>query len=131
MKDERNYTDRELEEMANALLESDVADTPELPEKPRKKSAKKKESAPAAPEKSPEERLNELREKGRKAGKLTPKELECLEDMNLDGEAIDKFYETLEQNGIDIDMPAGDVLPPLDDLVPEVDDLTDIEEGAG
>ena len=48
--------------------------------------------------------------------------------MNLDGEAIDKFYETLEQNGIDIDMPAGDVLPPLDDLVPEVDDLTDIEE---
>ena len=128
MKDERNYTEQELEEMANALLGSDLAEETELPEKPRKKSAKKKENASDAPEKTPEERLNELLEKGKKAGKLTPKELECLEDMNLDGEAIDKFYETLEQNGIDIDMPAGDVLPPLDDLVPEVDDLTDIEE---
>ena len=128
MKDERNYTEQELEEMANALLGSDLAEETELPEKPRKKSAKKKENASDAPEKTPEERLNELLEKGKKAGKLTPKELECLEDMNLDGEAIDKFYETLEQNGIDIDMPAGDVLPPLDDLVPELDDLTDIEE---
>ena len=72
--------------------------------------------------------MRELLEKGKKAGKLTSKELECLEDMNLDGEAIDKFYETLEQNGIDIDMPAADVLPPLDDLVPEVDDLAEIEE---
>ena len=135
MKDERNYTEQELEEMANALLGSDLAEETELPEKPRRKSAKKKENASDTPEKTPEERLNELLEKGKKAGKLTPKELECLEDMNLDGEAIDKFYETLEQNGIDIDMPAGDllptiddVLPPLDDLVPEVDDLTDIEE---
>ena len=128
MKDERNYTEQELEEMANAMLESNLADEPELPEKPRKKSSKKKESVPDAPEKTPEERLNELLEKGKKAGKLSSKELECLEDMNLDGEAIDKFYETLEQNGIDIDMPAGDVLPPLDDLVPEVDDLSEIEE---
>ena len=128
MKDERNYTEQELEEMANALLGSDLADEAEIPEKPRRKSSKKKESAPETPAKTPEERLNELLEKGKKAGKLTPKELECLEDMNLDGEAIDKFYETLEQNGIDIDMPAGDVLPPLDDLVPEMDDLTEIEE---
>ena len=129
MKDERNYTEQELEEMANALLEEAPAPVEtELPERPHKKSAKKKDAAPAAPEKTAEERLSELLEKGRKAGKLTPKELECLEDMNLDGETIDKFYETLEQNGIDIDMPAGDVLPPLDDLVPEVDDLSDIEE---
>ena len=42
MKDECNYTEQELEEMANAMLESNLADEPELPEKPRKKSAKKK-----------------------------------------------------------------------------------------
>ena len=48
--------------------------------------------------------------------------------MNLDSEAVDKFYETLEANNIDIDMPAGDVLPPLDDLIPEADDLSDIDE---
>ena len=128
MKDERNYTEQELEQMADALLEGAAPEQAEPAEKPHKKSAKKKDAAPAPAEKTPEERLNELLEKGRKAGKLTPKELECLEDMNLDGEVIDKFYETLEQNGIDIDMPAGDVLPPLDDLVPEVDDLAEIEE---
>ena len=43
MKDERNYTEQELEEMTNAMLESNLASEPELPEKPRKKrmSAKK------------------------------------------------------------------------------------------
>ena len=128
MKEEKNYTAEELEEMANALLESNApAETETEKGKPHKKARAKKE-APPAPEKTPEERLNELLEKGKKAGKLTSKELECLEDMNLDGEAIDKFYEALEQNGIDIDMPTTDVLPPLDDLVPEVDDLADIEE---
>ncbi len=127
MTDERSYTEKELEEMADALLDAGEPETGTAPEKPRKKSARKKDSPPAA-DKTPEERLAELLEKGKKAGKLSSKELECLEDMNLDGEAIDKFYETLEQNGIDIDMPASDVLPPLDDLVPEVDDLSEIEE---
>ena len=126
MTDERNFTEKELEEMADALLDGDDAGAEEAAaEKPRKKSSRKKDGAA---EKTPEERLAELLEKGKKAGKLSSKELECLEDMNLDGEAIDRFYETLEQNGIDIDMPATDVLPPLDDLVPEVDDLSDIEE---
>ena len=128
MKDEKTYTEQELEDMADALLEGDApAESAEEKEKPRKKGRARKEAAPV-PEKTPEERLSELLEKGKKAGKLTSKELECLEDMNLDGEAIDKFYETLEQNGIDIDMPVADVLPPLDDLVPEVDDLAEIEE---
>ena len=31
MKDERNYTEQELEEMANALLGSDLAEETELP----------------------------------------------------------------------------------------------------
>ena len=123
MKDEQKLTAEELEKMADAMLE----EAPEEPVKPKKKSSKKKEE-PAQPTKTPEERLNELLEKGKKNGKLSAKELEILEELNLDGEAIDKFYETLEQNNIDIDMPTGDLLPTIDDVLPEVEDLAELEE---
>ena len=129
MSEEKKYTEEELEKMADALLgeEPEAESKPEA--KPRKKSAKKKEKEPEQPAKSPEERLRELLEKGKKNGKLSAKELECLEEMNLDGEAVDKFYETLEANNIDIDMPAGDVLTSLDDdLLPEIEELNGLEE---
>ena len=128
MSEERNYTEKELEAMADALLEE--AKAPAGQSKPKKKSAaKKKDAAPETPAKTPEERLNELIEKGKKAGKLSAKELECLEEMNLDGEVIDKFYETLEQNNIDIDIASTDVLPPIDDdMLPDVEDIAEIEE---
>ena len=128
MSEERNYTKKELEAMADALLEE--AKAPAEQPKPKKKgSSKKKDAAPETPVKTPEERLNELIEKGKKAGKLSAKELECLEEMNLDGEVIDKFYETLEQNNIDINIAAADVLPPIDDdMLPEVEDIASIEE---
>ncbi|MDD6089064.1 MAG: RNA polymerase sigma factor RpoD [Clostridiales bacterium] len=111
------------------LAESDCAELPadETP-KARKKNGKKKDAVPEQSVKTPEERLNELLEKGKKAGKLSAKELECLEEMNLDGDAIDKFYETLEKNGVDIDVGSEDLLPPIDDVLPEVEDLADIEE---
>ncbi|MDY3859239.1 MAG: RNA polymerase sigma factor RpoD [Candidatus Limivicinus sp.] len=111
------------------LAESDCAELPadETP-KARKKNGKKKDALPEQSVKTPEERLNELLEKGKKAGKLSAKELECLEEMNLDGDAIDKFYETLEKNGVDIDVGSEDLLPPIDDVLPEVEDLADIEE---
>ena len=126
MAEERTYTEKELEEMANQLL-SDTEPAPEA--KPKKKAAakSKKEPAPEQPVKTPEERLNELVEKGKKNGKLTAKELECLEDMNLDSDVIDKFYDTLEANNIDVDISAVDALPPLDDL-PDIESLDEIEE---
>ena len=126
MADERVYTERELKEMADRLLE---ADRPEQAEKPggKRKSGKKKEPE-ESPSKTPEEQLNELLEKGRKAGKLTAKDLECLGEMNLDSEVLDKFYETLEANGVDIDLAAADLLPPIDDVLPEVEELAAIEE---
>ena len=126
MADERVYTERELKEMADRLLE---ADRPEQAEKPggKRKSGKKKEPEESPP-KTPEEQLNELLEKGRKAGKLTAKDLECLGEMNLDSEVLDKFYETLEANGVDIDLAAADLLPPIDDVLPEVEELAAIEE---
>ena len=128
MSEERNYTEKELEAMADALLEE--AKAPAEQPKPKKKStSKKKDAALETPAKTPEERLNELIEKGKKAGKLSAKELECLEEMNLDGEVIDKFYETLEQNNIDIDIASTDVLPPIDDdILPDVEDIAEIEE---
>ena len=126
MADERVYTERELKEMTDRLLE---ADRPEQAEKPggKRKSGKKKETE-ESPSKTPEEQLNELLEKGRKAGKLTAKDLECLGEMNLDSEVLDKFYETLEANGVDIDLAAADLLPPIDDVLPEVEELAAIEE---
>ena len=128
MSEERNYTEKELEAMADALLEEAKAPM-EQPKSKKKSASKKKDAAPETPAKTPEERLNELIEKGKKAGKLSAKELECLEEMNLDGEVIDKFYETLEQNNIDIDIASTDVLPPIDDdMLPDVEDIADIEE---
>ena len=128
MMENREYTEKELNEMADELL----AEAEEKPARPaaksRKKGAKSKDAAPEAATKTPEERLAELLEKGKKQGKLTAKELECIEEMNLDSEVVDKFYESLETNGVDIDLAAADLLPPIDDVLPDVDDIAAIEE---
>ncbi len=79
-------------------------------------------------EKTVEDRLKELIEKGKKAGKLTSKELmEELESLNLDAEQLDKFYDQLENLGIDT---AGeDYLMPIDEeALPEIEELEEIEE---
>ena len=126
MAEDRVYTEEELREMADQLLEEDRQEQEAKP-KAKRKGGKKKE-AEESPSKTPEERLNELLEKGKKAGKLTAKELECIEELNLDSEVVDKFYETLEANGVDIDIAGADLLPPIDDVLPEVEDLAAIEE---
>ena len=115
MAEEHVYTEKELKEMADALLREDAAQAEAA--KPKRKAGKKKEAEVPNP-KTPEERLNELLEKGKKAGKLTAKELECIEEMNLDSEVEAKFYETLEANGVDIDIAGADLLPPIDDVLP-------------
>ncbi len=133
----------ELEAQADALLAAaDGGDTVpftliEIPpektakKKTARKSTKSKEpAAPAQPEKTPEEVLNELLEKGKKAGQLTNKELEVLETLNLDTDATEKFYETLEANGIETIIEDDDFLPPVDDLdvLPELEELEELEE---
>ena len=134
MNEEMKFTEEELESMADKFLEeanaSDIASQQEteLP-KPRKRSAKKKDAAQNEPAKTPEQVLQELLEKGKKTGRLSVKDLAVLEDLNLDSEIQNKFYETLEQNGIDIDVGGEDALPPIeDDMLPEVEDLAEIEE---
>ena len=125
MAEDRIYTEKELQEMADQLLKEDSEQNEAA--KAKRKGSKKKEMELPNP-KSPEERLAELLEKGKKAGKLTAKELECLEEMNLDSEVQDKFYEALEANGVDIDIASADLLPPIDDVLPDAEDLAEIEE---
>lgn len=133
MSDEMRFNEEELESMADKILEqASVAELSghqelEIP-KPKKKAAKKKEAEPADAGKSVEERLAELLERGKKKGSLTAKELECIGEMNLDSEAEEKFYDTLEANGVDIDVGSADVLPPIDDVLPDSEDLESIEE---
>ena len=106
-----------LEAMADALLaEADAAEmTPNTGA----------EDKPAE-EKTTEDKLNELLEKGKKAGKLSSKDLLALEELNLSAEEMEKFYDRLES--LNVDVLSDDVLPPLDDVVPELEEIEEIEE---
>ena len=133
MNDEMHLTEEELESMADELIEqaaeADLANQQEteIIRTPRR-SAKKKTEDVAPDNRPPEVRLQELLEKGKKAGKLTPRDLDLLNELNLDTEIVDKFYEDLERAGVEIDYGPGD-LPVLDDdLLPELDDLNQVEE---
>jgi len=135
---------QDLEALADQIL-AEAAETPEtepftlieLPpesaKKKSKKSARQKnkqpEQNPDIADKPPEEVLNALLEKGKKAGQLTNKELEVLERLNLDAEATDKFYETLEASGIETIIEEDDFLPPIDDdILPELNEIEEFEE---
>ena len=109
-----------------------AAEAAEVRHRSRKGSSKPAEhEAPEDPEllaKQKEEKLNALIEKGKKAGKLTSKELmDVLDDMNLEPEELDKFYDKLENLGIDTS--GEDILPPMDDeVLPALEELQEIEE---
>ena len=92
----------------------------------KKKSAPEEDVIEKSQEQINEERLNALIEEGKKKGKLSSKELlDVLEEMNLEQEQIDKFYDTLENFGIDT---TDDEDLPGDDESPEIEDLQEIEE---
>ena len=125
----------------DAPVQEPAAEEPAAEEAPKKKSSKKKaasepaqtenageEPAPAG-EKTNEEKLAELIEKGKKAGKLTSKELsEVLDNMGLSPEELDAVYDRLEDLGVDT---AGEeFLPPLDDDLPALEELEEISSMA-
>jgi len=96
-------------------------------------AAKKGDNTGEVPEKTQEqyneERLNALLEEGKKRGNLSSKELlDVLEDMNLEQEQVDKFYDTLENLNVDI-AEAEEVafVPPDTDDAPEIEELQEIE----
>ena len=130
---------RELEEAANALLAAtetdDNVDDDYIDEEgvriatPRPSKAAAAAAAAKKPAKTPEEQIEALMKKGRKNGKLTQNDLKVLDKLNLSEEALDKFYEDLETNNIDIDIPDQDILLPLDDdILPEMEEIAEIEE---
>ena len=130
---------REMEEAANALLAAtgtdDNVDDDYIDEEgvriatPRPSKAAAAAAAAKKPAKTPEEQIEALMKKGRKNGKLTQNDLKVLDKLNLSEEALDKFYEDLETNNIDIDIPDQDILLPLDDdILPEMEEIAEIEE---
>ena len=113
--------------MADALLAAD--DEKQAKAKTKAAPAADKTAAADKPEaeKTTEEKLNELVERGKKAGKLSSKDLMALEDMNHSSEETEKFYDRLESLGIDV--LGDDALLPVDeDALPELEELEEIEE---
>ena len=126
-KDMNNLSSAELKAMADALLAAD--DEKQAKAKTKAAPAADKTAAADKPEaeKTTEEKLNELVERGKKAGKLSSKDLMALEDMNLSSEETEKFYDRLESLGIDV--LGDDALLPVDeDALPELEELEEIEE---
>jgi len=80
-----------------------------------------------ATEAANEEKLRELIERGKQAGKLSSKELlDVLEEMSLEPEQVDKFYDTLENLGIET--TGEDYLPCIaDEQNPDVEELKELE----
>ena len=75
-----------------------------------------------------EERLNALVEEGKRRGSLSSKELlDVLEDMNLEQEQIDRFYDTLENFSIDTQEADDASFLPPDDIIPEIEELQELE----
>jgi len=75
-----------------------------------------------------EERLNALVEEGKKKGNLSAKELlDVLEEMNLEQEQIDKFYDTLENFNIDTVEPDDISFIGDEDIAPDIEELQEIE----
>jgi len=74
-----------------------------------------------------EEKLKELIERGKQAGKLSSKELlDVLEGMSLEPEQLDKFYDTLEDLGIET--TGEDYLVTLEEeQSPDVEELKELE----
>jgi RNA polymerase primary sigma factor len=69
--------------------------------------------------------VRDLLEQGKKYGKLNYKEVSAaLEDLDMDGDQIDSFFDSLERLGIDLQVDYVEDTEPLDDIV----ELENIEE---
>lgn len=126
--DEKNeiITEEELELAADKLLEEAGEENSKKPAKCKTKQTDEPQPSEA---KTPEELLTELLEKAKKNGKITTKEIAALEEKGVDAETISKFYDSLEANGLDIDISGDDAVPMLDDIaLPELEELNEIEE---
>ncbi len=123
-----------LSALVNAILaaadpEEPEEDADEFSDEPEDAAhgAKERKKEPESG-KTKEEKLLALIEKGKKTGKLTPKEIsDVVDGMAFSSDQMDKFYDTLAELNIDT---MGDELPALDDdeVLPALDELEEIEE---
>lgn len=79
--------------------------------------------------KKQEAALAELVKKGKKKGALTPEDLSVMEALGLSPEDQERFYQTLDENNISIEI-TDDALPVLsdEDVLPEAEDIKQVEE---
>ncbi len=81
-------------------------------------------------EKTEEERIEDglksLFEKGKQSGKLSAADFEVLENLQVDSDRMDKFYEKLANSGIDVSLEEA-ILPLDDDIVPDMDEIENVE----
>ena len=140
---DKTYTQKELEEMANALLAEDdkKADAKAVKpaEKDDAKSAEDKKekgkldekaiaSLPAAALIMANEKLRDMLVKGKKKGKLDANEVsDVLDEMDLESEQMDRIYDSLEALGIEVGTE--DFLSNIDDdIEPPMEEIAEIEE---
>lgn len=94
----------------------------------KKKVQDDEENTEKTKEQCNEERLSALIEEGKKKGRLSAKDLlDVLEEMNLDQEQIDRFYDTLENFNIETNDGDDATFLHVDDITPEIEELQEIE----
>ena len=143
---DKTYTDKELEEMADALLAEDQLkkdDSPKAAEdvetdgaakegEAKKEKGKLDEKAiaalPAAALIMSNERLRDMLVKGKKKGRLDANEVsDVLDEMDLESEQMDRIYDSLETLGIEVGTE--DFLADInDDIEPPMEEIAEIEE---
>ena len=126
-------TAAELESLAGiAALAAAIfseSEPDEIADVPEEEHHAGKKDTPEETGKSREEKLVALMEKGKKAGKLTLKEIsDVLEPLELSADQEQKFYETLDELNIET---IGEDLPPVDDddlLALELEEIEEVTE---
>ena len=130
---ETKYTEKQLQEMADALLKEADQQQREIEEEVIKSNKgqlddKAIASLPAAQLIQSNERLKELFIKGKRHGKLESSELsDVLDGMDLESEKLDMIYDSLEKLSIEIATEA--FLPDVNaEIDPPLEEIAEIEE---
>ena len=122
-------TAEQIEKMGDALLQEDTAKkAPVITKKRGKLDEKTIAALPAAALITTHEKLRDLFVKGKKKGKLESVELsEVLDEMDLDADAMDRIYDSLEQLGVEV--ATEELLVDLhEDGEPALSEIAEIEE---